>query len=88
MFCELTTPDRIHVTADDMPGGANILLRENGFFFTPYDVLGYNKGIRWKLRCYDENVLDVNGVIHDTVKMCFLGFPVATMQLTVLRTEK
>lgn len=70
------------------PVGADIILHEKGFKFTPYDALGYYKGIRWKLKCYDENVMDENGVIHDTIKMYFMGFYAAAMTLTVYRMEK
>jgi hypothetical protein len=40
MFSELRAPDRIHVTADHMPQGADIQLTGSGFRFTPYRVTG------------------------------------------------
>ena len=40
MFVEIVSADRLHVTADDMPSGANISLHERGFRFTPYYILG------------------------------------------------
>jgi len=36
MFVEIVGLDRLHVTADDMPLGADIILHEKGFRFTPY----------------------------------------------------
>jgi hypothetical protein len=81
MFVEITGPGRLHASADDMPLGADITLRENGFYFTPYYILARYKGIRWRLRCIDENVVDEDGLIHDTIKMFFCNFHVATIRL-------
>src|SRR5215831_1711250 len=50
MFAELLAPDRVHVTANDMPLGADILLFEDGFRFTPYLVLATYKGRTFRLR--------------------------------------
>jgi hypothetical protein len=81
MFCQLETSDRIHVTADDMPGGADIELSDQGFRFTPYIVLVDYHGFTVRLRCLDENVLDEHGCVHGVIKMYFCGVRVATMRL-------
>jgi len=81
MFCELVTPDLIHVTADDMPGGADIQLHDLGFRFTPYRVLVNYRGLSVRLRCHDENTIDEHGFVHDCVKMYFCGVRVATMRI-------
>lgn len=87
MFVEIVAADRLHVTADDMPLGADIFLQEKGFRFSPYFMWAYNRGRRWQLRCLDENVIGENGTIHDTIQMFLWGFPVATMSLVVNRIE-
>jgi hypothetical protein len=83
MFAELVAADRIHVTADDMPLGADMLLSERGFRFTPYWVLGaYREGGRvHRLRCFDECTLDERGFLYDTIRMRYRGFPLATMRI-------
>jgi hypothetical protein len=81
MFAELVAPDRIHVTADHMPGGADILLSERAFRFTPYYALASYGGKIWRFRCLDECLVDANGFVHDTIRMFFWGVPVATMRL-------
>ena len=83
MFAELVAPDRIHVTADDMPLGADILLHERGFRFTPYYALGAHResGRVYRLRCFDECRLDDKGYLHDKIEMRYWGFPVATMRI-------
>lgn len=83
MFSRLVAPDRIHVTADDMPGGADLTLSATGFDFAPYYMWVPYRGRKWWIRCIDRNRVDSDGVIHDTVNMYFLRLPVATMHLTV-----
>lgn len=87
MFCELVAADRIHCTADDMPLGADILLHERGFRFTPYYALGAHRhgGHTYRLRCLDECRLDDCGSLHDTIDMYYCGFRVATMRIGPMR---
>ena len=87
MFVEIVGPDRLHVTADDMPLGGDIILHEKGFRFTPYYLWSHYRGRRWRLRCTDENSIDENGTIHDTIRMFYSGLPVATMRLTAVRVK-
>jgi hypothetical protein len=54
MYVRTAGPDRLHVTADDMPGGADVLLRQRGFTSTPYVVLVSFAGGDWRSRCFDE----------------------------------
>ena len=87
MFVEIVGPDRLHVTADDMPLGADIILHEKGFRFTPYYIWSLYKGRRWRLRCTDESLVDEDGAIQDTIRMYYFGLPVATMRLKVVRAS-
>ena len=87
MFAELVTFNSVRITAEDMPQGAEIILHEHGFSFTPYYILGDFAGRKWRLRCLDNNRLDEKGIIHDEVKMFYFGLPVAEMKLTV-RVER
>lgn len=86
MYAEMTDQRHVRITADDMPGGAEILLHSRGFRFTPYYIVARYKGFRWKLRCLDENAIDCYGVIHDRLKMSLFGIPVCTMFLNVYRS--
>lgn len=83
MFAELIAPNRIHLTADHMPGGADIELFAEGFRFTPYQVLGAQRdgGRAYRLTCFDECRLDAQGYLHDTIRMQYFGLPVATMRI-------
>jgi len=81
MFAELLAPNRIHLTADDMPFGADIFLLEKGFDFSPYYVLAPYAGQIFRLRCFDQCRLDEQGRVHDNIRMYWWGFPVARMYL-------
>jgi hypothetical protein len=70
-----------------VPLGADIILHEKGFRFTPYYIWSLYKGRRWRLRCTDENLIDEDGAIQDTIRMTYFGLPVATMRLTVVRAS-
>jgi hypothetical protein len=77
-------PARIETEADDMPGGGELRLEERGFRFRPY-VLKVPVGrMRLRMRCRDRCWLDQADVLHDEIRMRFLGIPVGTitMQLT------
>jgi hypothetical protein len=77
MFAELVTPTRIHLTADDMPFGADILLHEKGFDFAPYYILAPFGGRLFRLHCFDVCRLDEQGRVHDNLRMYWCGCPVA-----------
>jgi hypothetical protein len=81
MFCELTAQDRIHVTADDMPSGADIVLTQNGFAFTPYRALAAYRRSRFEFRCFDECRLDADGRVHDRIRMSWHSVPVGQIRL-------
>jgi hypothetical protein len=83
MFSQLVAPDRIHVTADDMPLGADIVLSAGGYRFTPYLIWTERSGRRIRLRCVDTNDIQSDGTILDTIHMSWYGLPVATMQMRV-----
>src|SRR5262245_1996434 len=85
MFAELTAPDHIHVTAVDMPLGADILLHESGFCFPPYSAIVGHRGFTVRVRCLDENTIDRDGFIYDLVRMYLCGFPVAKMRIGPVR---
>jgi hypothetical protein len=72
---EIVGEDRLHVTCEAMPGGADILLSERGYTYTPYLWLVRMGPFTIRLRCRDTNVVDEKGVIHDRAEMSWLGLP-------------
>jgi hypothetical protein len=83
LVAEIIGQRRIHVTSSAMPGGADILLSEDRFDFTHYIIRFKRWGIPLCLRCLDTKRLSPFGMITDTIKMLWLGFHIATMQIWI-----
>ena len=85
MAVEIVGPDRLRVTAADMPGGAEIELFEHGFRFTPYLVEATRFGLKWRLRCRDDSRIRSDRLIENLIHMSWLGVPVMTMDVVIER---
>lgn len=75
--------NRLHTTCDDILGGADIILREDGFSFTPYyfrSAFGNNFLL---VKCIDNAILDKQGAVHDKIKMYYRGIHLATMSMVI-----
>jgi hypothetical protein len=83
-FLQIVEPGRLHMTCDDVPGGADILLHESGFRLTPYLFRTPVAGRHMFVRCIDEASLDDQGVLHDTIKMYSAGIHLATMTMAIV----
>ena len=83
-FLRIVEPGLLHMTCDDVPGGADILLHERGFRFTPYLFRTPVAGRHMFVRCIDEASLDDQGVLHDTIKMHYAGIYLATMTMAIV----
>ena len=80
---EIVDAVRLQISSDDMPGGADIILSESSYVYTPYVTLVRIGPLKFRVRCRDENVIDEQGVIHDRIEMSWLGVPLATMTMTI-----
>lgn len=84
MHCDQLANGLLRLTADDMPDGAEVCPRQDGFDFTPYvirtPVLG---SLRVRLRHFDRVQLEPDGTLTDTIELRFLRVRVGilTMQL-------
>lgn len=91
MSAHQVAPDTVRVSADDMPGGADIALRPDGFSFSPYTIRTPVLGpIRVSLRYTDEVDIDPGGTsLVDRIEMRLAGILVArlTMRLQRLPTR-
>jgi hypothetical protein len=83
-FLRIVGPGRLHMTCDDVPGGADILLHDHGFRFTPYLFRSPFAGGYLLVKCLDEARLDENGVLHDEIKMYYAGIHLATMTMAIV----
>jgi hypothetical protein len=80
---EMVGNRRLHATSANMPGGADILLSEERFSFTPNTIHIKRSCLLLRLRCFDTSQIGTGGSIANTIKIRFLGLPVATMILRV-----
>jgi hypothetical protein len=82
-FCQLVAPDRIHVTADDMPDGAEVALGERGFRIGPFWLTVPLGPLRWPLRCREQSRFERDGTFVETFHLRSLGLPAGRMTFRV-----
>jgi hypothetical protein len=82
-FCQLVTPDRIHVTADDMPDGAEVALGEGGFGIAPFWLTVPIGPVRWPLRCREQSRFESDGMFVETFHLRSFGLPAGRMTFRV-----
>jgi Protein of unknown function (DUF998) len=82
-FCQLVAPDRIHVTADDMPDGAEVALGEDGFGVAPFWWTVPIGPVRWPLRCREESRFESDGTFVETFHLRSFGLPAGRMTFRV-----
>ena len=81
MVAELAGPDRVHVTADDMPGGAELHLEEGGYRVSPYRLVMPVGPLRFTLRPRDEvRRGGSEGALDWTIRFSWLGLPVSRLR--------
>jgi hypothetical protein len=82
-YIRIVGPARLHMTCDDIPGGADILLHDRGFKCTPYLFRSPFAGRTITVKCIDEAILDQDGVLHDHIKMYYGGVHLASMNMSI-----
>jgi hypothetical protein len=80
-FFHLQPPDRIHVSADDVPGGTDLLLEERGYRIRPYKFIVPVGPLRFSLSCREEHRLEPDGTIVDTMRLRWYGLRVARITI-------
>ncbi len=82
-YIQIIGPERLHMTCDDIPGGADILLHDRGFKLTPYLFRSPFAGRYLTVKCFDEAELDEKGILHDHIKMYYVGIHLASMTMSI-----
>lgn len=83
---EAIAPGRWRITAEDMPGGAEITVGSHGYTFTPYTIWAPVLGpVKVRLRCNDEIVFDDETSLTDTIRLRFLRIHVGTVTMRLRR---
>jgi GrpB-like predicted nucleotidyltransferase (UPF0157 family) len=88
MHCRRLADDRLWLTAEDMPVGAEVRPRANGFDFSPYvirtPVLGR---LRLPLRYLDSVELMPDGTMVDSIELRLLRICVGRVRLVLRRPQ-
>jgi hypothetical protein len=82
-YCELVGEDRVHVTGDDLPDGAELQLEEGGYRIAPYRVAVPVGPARFTVLCRDSATALPDGGVKDTIEMSWLRIPVAPLSADV-----
>jgi hypothetical protein len=86
MHCRVIADGRLQLSADDMPGGAEITPRHDGFEFSRYLISAPVIGpIRVRLRCRDRVTMSADGNMTDRIELRFLGIRVGLMEMCLAR---
>jgi hypothetical protein len=83
MFMELVAPGRVRATADDIPLGASVVLTPSGFRFERFRSWLAYRGLRFRLGCTSQAVLEADGRLRAEVRLDWLRLPVATLRLSI-----
>lgn len=86
MRCRQIAPDRLELAAGDMPQGAEVHLRSDGFDFAPYVVRTSVLGpLRLSLRAFDTVRIQADGTMLDVIELRFRGIRVARVTMCLRR---
>lgn len=87
MHAQQLATDEVRVRADDMPGGAVVRSRRDGFDFSPYVIRTPILGpLRLPLRHNDRVKLEDDNTMIDSIELRLLGVLVGTVTMRLRRT--
>jgi len=87
MWMEQVSEARVHATADDIPLGAELELRADGFRFLRFRSWLRYRGVRFRLGCASDTRLGPDGALHAVIRLDCWRIPVATLRLAI-RAER
>lgn len=88
MHCQALADGRLRLSAEDMPGGAEVIPRQAGFDFTPYLIRAPIVGpLRARLRCHDAVEIGDDGRMSDRIELRFWGVQVGVMTMELTRRD-
>lgn len=80
-YARFVDPSHIHVTADDMPDGADVKITEEGYQAAPYRVLVAAGPVRFILTSRDQATVEHDGTLEYVVRLSWHGLPVARVEM-------
>lgn len=80
-FARFTDPSHIHMTADDMPDGAEVTIGEQGYQVAPYRVLVSVGPARFILKSRDEAMIESDGALFYVARLSWRGLPLGRLEM-------
>ena len=80
VFCVMTAPDRVRVTADPLLDGTQILLEEDGYRIAPYRVAIPVGPVHFGVTVRDSATVE-DGTLVNRMRVSWFGLPVARVEL-------
>lgn len=89
MRCTPVGDGRLHLAGDDLPGGAEVTPRRDGFDFAPYAIRTPVIGPLDVLLCFTDTVhLDADQTMVDEIVMRYRGVRVGIVTIRLRRTDR
>ena len=85
-FCQFVTPERLRVTSDDLPNGAEAVLDDEGYRIAPFTILIPVGPVKVPLRVSESGRMEGDTFV-ETLTLRFLGLPAGTVTMRVRRTD-
>ncbi len=85
MYVERIAADRYHVTADDMPLGADVTMSGGTYTYAPYWSWSSFRGRRRFVRVREEGTFDPDGTMRGRIDLSWYRIPVAVNRFVMRR---
>jgi hypothetical membrane protein len=80
-YARFIDASHIHVTADDLPDGADIVIDDHGYRIAPYRVLAPIGPLRLILTTHDQATVERDGTLRYVCRLRWHGLPVARLEM-------
>jgi hypothetical protein len=80
-YARFIDPSHIHVTAGDMPDGAEVIIDEDGYRIAPYRVLAPIGPARLMLESRDQATIQPDGTLRYVARLRWHGLPVGRLDM-------
>jgi hypothetical protein len=78
-YCEFLDPSHVHITAAELPDGADLTLDQNGYQLKPFRLAFPVGPVRFTYHCREEPRVASDGTIIDTITATYLRIPIARL---------
>ena len=81
-YCEFVSDDHVHVTAGDLPDGADLWLEEDGLRISPFRLASQIGPVPILVRCYDRSYVESDGTFVNSMDVRTVIFDIPLSRIT------